>query len=196
MVSSRLRSFSNRMTSPIAEVIDRFGISPNMITFFSLFFSIAAAYMFTENNLVFAFYMLLLVSISDLMDGAVARVSNRVTQLGGILDSIIDRYSDAIILIGLAIYLDSHFLLIFIVLVGTLMVSYTRARVECEIQKCAVGIAERAERLILLMAATLIEAFNIFPKVDAFYLVLIILALITHLTVLYRFYYTYTVLSS
>lgn len=196
MVSSRLRSFSNGITSPIAEVIDRFGISPNMITFFSLFFSIAAAYMFTENNLVFAFYMLLLASISDLMDGAVARVSNRVTQLGGILDSIIDRYSDAIILLGLAIYLDSHFLLIFIVLVGTLMVSYTRARVECEIQKCAVGIAERAERLILLMAATLIEAFNIFPKVDAFYLVLIILALITHLTVLYRFYYTYTVLSS
>ncbi len=196
MVSSRLRSFSNGITSPIAEVIDRFGISPNMITFVSLFFSIAAAYMFTENNLVFAFYMLLLASISDLMDGAVARVSNRVTQLGGILDSIIDRYSDAIILIGLAIYLDSHFLLIFIVLVGTLMVSYTRARVECEIQKCAVGIAERAERLILLMAATLIEAFNIFPKVDAFYLVLIILALITHLTVLYRFYYTYTVLSS
>lgn len=196
MVSSRLRSFSNGITSPIAEVIDRFGISPNMITFFSLFFSIAAAYMFTENNLVFAFYMLLLASFSDLMDGAVARVSNRITQLGGILDSIIDRYSDAIILLGLAIYLDSHFLLIFIVLVGTLMVSYTRARVENEIQKCAVGIAERAERLILLMAATLIEAFNIFPKVDAFYLVLIILALITHLTVLYRLYYTYTVLSS
>lgn len=196
MVSSRLRSFSNGITSPIAEVIDRFGISPNMITFFSLFFSIAAAYMFTENNLVFAFYMLLLASFSDLMDGAVARVSNRITQLGGILDSIIDRYSDAIILLGLAIYLDSHFLLIFIVLVGTLMVSYTRARVEREIQKCAVGIAERAERLILLMAATLIEAFNIFPKVDAFYYVLIILALITHLTVLYRFYYTYTVLSS
>ncbi len=196
MVSSRLRSFSNGITSPIAEVIDKFGISPNMITFFSLFFSIAAAYMFTENNLVFAFYMLLLASFSDLMDGAVARVSNRVTPLGGILDSIIDRYSDAIILLGLAIYLDSHFLLIFIVLVGTLMVSYTRARVEREIQKCAVGIAERAERLILLMAATLIEAFNIFPKVDAFYYVLIILALITHLTVLYRFYYTYTVLSS
>ena len=196
MVSSRLRGFSNGIISPIAEVIDRFGISPNMITFFSLFFSIVAAYMFTENNLVFAFYMLLIASISDLMDGAVARVSNRVTQLGGILDSIIDRYSDAIILIGLAIYLDSHFLLIFIVLVGTLMVSYTRARVEREIQKCAVGIAERAERLILLMAATLIEAFNIFPKVDAFYIVLIILALITHLTVLYRFYYTYTVLSA
>jgi len=196
MVSSRFRNFSNEITTPIAEVIDRFGISPNMITFFSLFFSIAAAYMFIENNLVFAFYMLLLASFSDLMDGAVARVSNRVTKFGGILDSIIDRYSDAIILFGLTIYLDSHFLLIFIVLVGTLMVSYTRARVEREIQKCAVGIAERAERLILLMAATLIEAFNIFPKVDAFYLVLIILALITHITVLYRFYYTYRVLSS
>ena len=196
MVSSKLRSFSNEITTPIAEVLVRFGVNPNILTLIGFSFSIAAAYMFTQNNLMLVFYFLLFASIFDLLDGAVARVSNQVTKFGGILDSITDRYSDAIILLGLAIYLDSHFLLIFIVLVGALMVSYTRSRAELVIEKCAVGIAERAERLVIIMAATLIEALNIFPKIDAFYLALIFLAIITHITVLYRIFYTYTVLNS
>ncbi|MFQ5976280.1 MAG: archaetidylinositol phosphate synthase [Candidatus Hydrothermarchaeales archaeon] len=196
MVSSRLRGFSNEIVNPIAEVIVKFGIGPNTITFLGLFFSIATAYMYTENNLIFAFYMLLLASIFDLMDGAVARVSNNITKFGGVFDSITDRYSDAIILLGLAIYLDSHFILILIVLVGTLLVSYTRTRAEHEIEKCAVGFAERAERLIILLIATLLEALNIFPKFDLFYIALILLAVITHITVLYRLIYTFNELTA
>ncbi len=196
MVSSRLRSFSNEITTPVAEVLVRFGFGPNILTLIGFSFSIAAAYMFTQNNLMLVFYLLLFASIFDLLDGAVARVSNQVTKFGGILDSITDRYSDTIMLLGLAIYLDSYFVLIFIVLVGALMVSYTRSRAELEIEKCAVGIAERAERLVIIMAATLIEGLNIFPKIDAFYLALIFLAIITHITVLYRLFYTYTVLNS
>ncbi len=196
MVSSRLRSLSNQVTAPIAEVIVGFGIGPNLITLMSLFFSIAAAFMYMGNNLLFAFYMLVLASISDLLDGAVARVSNSVTKLGGVLDSVVDRYSDAFILLGLAIYLDSHFMLIFIVLVGTLMVSYIRSRAEMEIEKCTVGFAERAERLIILMVVTLFEALNVFPKIDLFYIALILLAVITHITVLYRLFYTFNELSA
>ncbi|MFQ6137055.1 MAG: CDP-alcohol phosphatidyltransferase family protein [Candidatus Hydrothermarchaeales archaeon] len=195
MVSSRLRSISDDITTPIAEVFVRLGLGPNAITLLGLFSSIAAAYMYATNNLIFAFYMLLLASTLDLLDGAVAKVANSITKFGGFLDSVTDRYSDAIILIGIAIYLDSYFLLIFIVLVGTLLVSYSRARAEHEISQCAVGIAERAERLTILLIATLFEALNILPRVDMFYVALVLLAVITHLTVLYRVLYTYTVLS-
>lgn len=157
--------------------------------------SLLVAIAFAYEDLVLAFLLLLVTSFFDIIDGAVAKVANKVTKFGGFMDSTLDRYSDSAILIGLALFLDEYYGLIFIVLVGSLLVSYTRAKAEEFVPKCDVGIAERAERLIILMLATLLGALQlVYPK-DAIYVALIILAILTHFTVLQRIYYTQRQLS-
>ncbi len=149
--------------------------------------------MYASDNLIFALLTLTIGSILDATDGAVARLSNKVSAFGGFMDSLTDRYSDAIILVGIAVYLQDHYLLIITVLVGSLLVSYTRARAEMEISgKCDVGYGERAERLIIIMTATLVEATT--PALNAIYWALVVLAVLTHFTVAQRIWHTYKVL--
>ncbi|MEE9565059.1 MAG: hypothetical protein V3V63_05065, partial [Candidatus Hydrothermarchaeaceae archaeon] len=100
--------------------------------------------------------------------------------------SVADRYADAFILIGIAMYLNEHHVLIMVVIVGSILVSYSRARAETVIDKCDVGLAERSERLIILMVATLLAIAG----VNLFYEALVLLAVLTHLTVLQRILYT------
>jgi phosphatidylglycerophosphate synthase len=149
--------------------------------------------MYAKDNLIFASLALIISSIFDVADGAVARLNKQVSAFGGFFDSLSDRYSDAAVLIGIALYLEDHYLLVFVVLIGSYLVSYSRARAEMEIKKCDVGIGERAERLVILIVATIIQASNIFRS-NAIYWALIVLALITHFTVLQRIWYTYRVL--
>ncbi|GBE18227.1 CDP-diacylglycerol--inositol 3-phosphatidyltransferase [archaeon BMS3Abin16] len=191
MVSSKLRStvdpYITRIVAPIAKV------NPSLITLFGFAFSIIAGLMYASGNLIFAFITLTLGSVLDAADGAVARLSNRVSAFGGFLDSLTDRYSDAVILTGIAVYLKGHYLLVITALVGSLLVSYTRARSEMEIDgKCNVGYGERAERLIIIMAATLVEAAN--PGLNAVYWAVVLLAVLTHFTVAQRIWYTYKAL--
>ncbi|HDH28374.1 MAG TPA: CDP-alcohol phosphatidyltransferase family protein [Euryarchaeota archaeon] len=191
MVSSKLRStvdpFITRIVAPIAKV------NPSLITLFGFTFSIIAGLMYASGNLIFAFITLALGSVLDVADGAVARLTNRVSAFGGFLDSLTDRYSDAVILTGIAVYLQGHYLLVITALVGSLLVSYTRARSEMEINgKCNVGYGERAERLIIIMAATLVEAAS--PGLNAIYWAVVLLAVLTHFTVAQRIWYTYKAL--
>ena len=188
MLSANFRGHTNKIIVPIARFISKSGISPSIITLSGLFFSLIAAVMFAQKNLLFALAFLVLSSFLDVIDGAVARELNRVSAFGGFLDSLTDRYSDSFVLIGVALYLENHYLLVFIVLVGSLLVSYSRARAENYIEKCDVGIAERAERLILLIIATVLEIAGVSGSI---YGALVILAVITHFTVLQRVSLTY-----
>ncbi len=193
MVSSKLRStvdpYITRIVAPIAKA----KVNPSLITLFGFAFSIIAGLMYASGNLIFAFITLTLGSVLDATDGAVARLSNRVSAFGGFLDSLTDRYSDAVILTGIAVYLQGHYLLVITALVGSLLVSYTRARSEMEIDgKCNVGYGERAERLIIIMAATLVEAAS--PGLNAIYWAVVLLAVLTHFTVAQRIWYTYKAL--
>jgi len=171
---------------PLGGFFAKSGISPNVVTILGLLASAAAAWAFAYGNLVYALLLLVLTSFFDILDGAVAKATGKVTKFGGFLDSVVDRYSDALILIGIAMYLGGHYILVMVVIVGCILVSYTRARAENFIEKCDVGFAERAERLIVLLFATLLGAIGI----DLFYETLIILAIITHLTVLQRVLFT------
>ena len=183
MLSANFRGHADKIIVPVARLISKSGISPGIITLLGLFFSIMAAGMFAQKYLHLALVFLVLSSVLDAIDGAVARQLNRVSEFGGFLDSLTDRYSDSFVLIGVALYLEDHYLLVFIVLVGSLLVSYSRARAENYIERCDVGIAERAERLIILMIATILEITGVSGSI---YAGLIILAVITHLTVLQR----------
>jgi phosphatidylglycerophosphate synthase len=192
MVSSRLRGSVNSYISIVAGPLARLGINPSYITLFGLGFSLLAGILYATDKLIFAALALAFSAVLDVIDGAVARLSGKITAFGGFLDSMSDRYSDSIVLIGIALYLSGHYLLIFIVIVGTLMVSYTRARSEMEIEQCDVGFGERAERLIIIIGATFLETVN--SGLNVLYWALVLLAILTHATVAQRIWHTYKVL--
>ncbi len=186
MLSAKFRRYSSLAIVPLGKFVGKTGINPNILTMAGVIFSIAAAAAFYYGNLTYALFLLFLVSFFDILDGAVARAQKNVTKLGGYLDSVTDRYSDAFILIGIATYLDAHYILIMVVIFGSILVSYSRARAENIIKKCEVGLAERAERLMVIMLATILAIAGI----DLFYEALILLAVLTHITVLQRVVYT------
>ncbi len=190
MVSSRFRTFAENYSMRLARPLARLGLSPSAITLAGAGFGVIAAIMYARGNLIFAFFAVLLASLSDIADGAVAKLTNSQSALGGFLDSVLDRYSDSIILIGIGIYLPEHLLLVLVVLFGTLLVSYTRARAEMEIEKCDIGIGERAERLTIIMAATVLDAAGI-TNISFLYWALVVLAVLTHFTAIQRIWFTY-----
>ena len=123
----------------------------------------------------------------DLVDGAVARASNRVTRFGGFFDSVIDRYSDLALYFGLLVYYASinrffYIVLTAIVMTGSVMISYTRARAENAIPKCKVGFLERPERVVLIIIGALFD--RIAPM-------LWVIAILSNLTVVHRMIYTW-----
>lgn len=186
MLSAQFRKYSDLIVVPLGKAAAKTGISPNVFTLIGLLLSIVAAGAFARGNLVYALLFLVMASVLDILDGAVARAQRTVTKFGGYLDSVTDRYADIFILIGIAMYLKEHYILIMVVISGSILVSYARARSESLIDKCDVGIAERSERLIILMFATLLAIVG----VDLFYEALLLLAVLTHLTVLQRVLHT------
>jgi len=124
----------------------------------------------------------------DLVDGAVARASNRVTRFGGFFDSVIDRYSDASQFFGLLVFYargDRFFYVVLtaFVMISAIMVSYTRARAESLIGSCRVGFMERPERLVLVIIGALFNRMG--P-------VLWVIAVFSTITVIHRMRYTWT----
>jgi phosphatidylglycerophosphate synthase len=190
VLSSKYREQAGALINPAAKALASFGFKPNLLTQLGLASSILTGVTLALGMPWAAFLSLLLTAFLDVMDGAVARITGENTAFGGFLDAVFDRYSDAAILIGIAVYLHGHYILVFIVLLGSLMVSYTRSKAEKYLQRCDVGIAERAERLILLIAASLIEALGFLAHGRAFLVALVILAFLTHFTVLQRALYT------
>ena len=169
---------------PIARIFSR--INPNTVTILALVFCIAAGLYFAAGNLVIAGLMLLLGGFFDVLDGAVARENGRVTKFGGLLDSVLDRYADAAVFLGIMWgghaafppYIENDWFLGGLALTGSLLVSYTRARAEAGgTGVLNIGVAERAERMILII----LGAFT-----GLLHWAVLVVALISHLTVLQR----------
>jgi CDP-diacylglycerol---glycerol-3-phosphate 3-phosphatidyltransferase len=123
----------------------------------------------------------------DMVDGRVARETNQVTRFGGYFDSVLDRYSDLALLMGLLVYYGNinrpfYVVLTAIVMTGTVMVSYTRARAENTIPSCKVGFMERPERVVLLIIGALFDRMA--P-------VLWVIAVLSNITVIHRMIFTY-----
>ncbi|MEA1904469.1 MAG: archaetidylinositol phosphate synthase [Candidatus Hadarchaeota archaeon] len=181
---SRIREKINPLIDTTARPFARMGLTPNGLTILGLLVGILAALLFIFEEPLWAGLAVLVCGFSDMIDGAVARLTGKVTPFGGVLDSVLDRYVDFIIFIGI-IYaglaefagLSSWFWGV-LALVGSLMVSYMRARAEAAGSgKLAVGIAERGERLLILAIGALLNYTN--------YAVVLIVFL-THSTVLHR----------
>ena len=170
-------------------------INPNVLTFMGLVVNTVAAILFgyaNADNQVRLFRYAGLVIIGsgffDLVDGEVARATNRVTRFGGFFDSVVDRYSDASQFLGLLVFYArgerfSYVVLTAFVMVSAIMVSYTRARAESLIGSCRVGFLERPERLVLVIIGALLNRMA--P-------VLWLIAVLSTITVIHRMRYTWT----
>jgi phosphatidylglycerophosphate synthase len=162
-------------------------IHPNVLTFIGLLVNGAAAALLASGRFIAAGIVIMGAGLFDMMDGRVARQTNRVTRFGGFLDSVLDRYSDLVLLMGLLVYYASinryfYVVLTAVVMTGSVMVSYTRARAECTIDRCRVGFMERPERVVLLI----IGAFF-----DRMAPVLWVIAVLSNVTVISRLIYTW-----
>ena len=156
------RNLAYRITNPLVGILSKMGITPNALTFINLALSIVAAYVIAINHLVLGGVLVLVSGLFDLLDGALARFTKQTTKFGAILDSTVDRISEAAILCGLLIwYLGRggrlEIALIFAVLIGSFLVSYVRARAEGLGWQCQVGLFTRAERVIVLAIGLLIN---------------------------------------
>ena len=162
-------------------------VHPNVLTFFGLLINIAAAFLFAAGRFRWAALVVILAGLFDMVDGRVARETNRVTRFGGFFDSVVDRYSDLGLLVGLLVFYASinrffYVVLTAVVMTGSVMVSYTRARAECTIPKCKVGFLERPERIVLIIIGALFDRMA--P-------VLWVIAVLSNLTVIHRMIFTW-----
>ena len=162
-------------------------IHPNVLTFIGLLINIWAAILLGQGNFRAAGYVIIGAGIFDMVDGRVARETNQVTRFGGFFDSVLDRYSDLALLMGLLVYYGNinrplYVVLTAIVMTASVMISYTRARAENEIPTCKVGFLERPERVVLLIIGALFDRMA--P-------VLWVIAVMGNLTVVHRMMYTF-----
>ena len=162
-------------------------IHPNVLTFLGLVINIGAAYLLAVGQFRWAGAVIIGAGLFDMVDGRVARETNRVTRFGGFFDSVLDRYSDLALLIGLLVWYGSnnrplYVVLTALVMAASVMISYTRARAENSIPTCKVGFMERPERVVLLIIGALFDRMA--P-------VLWVIAVLGNLTVVHRMVFTY-----
>jgi CDP-diacylglycerol--glycerol-3-phosphate 3-phosphatidyltransferase len=152
-----------RITDPVVRILSKSGITPNALTFINLALNIIAAYVIAVEHFLLGGVLVLVAGLFDLLDGALARFTKQTTRFGAILDSVADRISEAAILCGLLIWYipqeeaSLEIVLIFVVLVGSFLVSYIRARAEGLGWQCQVGLFTRAERVIVLAIGLLVN---------------------------------------
>jgi CDP-diacylglycerol---glycerol-3-phosphate 3-phosphatidyltransferase len=162
-------------------------IHPNVLTFVGLLINIGAAVLLARGRFTQAALVIIGAGIFDMVDGRVARETNQVTRFGGFFDSVLDRYSDLALLIGLLVYYGNinrpaYVVLTAVVMMASVMISYARARAENTIPTCKVGFMERPERIVLFIIGAL------FDRMAA---VLWVIAILGNLTVLHRMIFTY-----
>lgn len=169
-------------------------INPNVLTVMGLVVNTYAAFLFGYANgdnqrrmFVYAGLVIIGSGFFDLVDGRVARASNKVTRFGAFFDSVVDRYSDASLFFGLLVYYARgnrffYVVLTALVMISSIMVSYARARAESIIGTCRVGFLERPERLVLLIIGAL---FNVMAPA------LWVIAVLSTITVVHRILYTW-----
>ena len=157
------RNLAYRITDPIVGILSKRGIKPNALTLINLALNIIAAYVIATGHFFLGGVLILVAGLFDLLDGALARFTKQTTKFGAILDSVADRISEAAILCGLLIWYipqqeaSLEIVFVFIVLIGSFLVSYIRARAEGLGWQCQVGLFTRAERIIVLAIGLLIN---------------------------------------
>jgi CDP-diacylglycerol---glycerol-3-phosphate 3-phosphatidyltransferase len=185
MLSASLKPAVTRVINPIARVGLRIGLTPNSVTLLGAIGLISSALiLYPSGHLFGGTIAIAIFALSDLFDGAMARISQSgASPWGGFLDSTIDRFTDAAILIGVTLFLidanDPLTPVVLGVLVSGFLVSYIRAKAESLQIECSGGIAERTERLIIALTAIGFEGLGVPFALSIGMWILLILAVAT-----------------
>ena len=160
MLGGKLRKKLEKRLEAISSLIARTGVNPNVFSSIALVWAVLAAYFIANMHMVSGLIFVVLAAIWDAFDGSLARVAHKVTKFGNYLDAMIDRYVEIIILLGFAF--SGFFIESFLVVSGSLLVSYAKARTAIVVP---IGnhdwpaIGERLDRLLLLVIAIIVSIF-------------------------------------
>ncbi len=187
MISSKIGHRLDPYISKVSKQLLGKNVNPNIMTFSGFILNVGAALLLAIGYMKAGGLVILGAGLCDLLDGAMARNQGRVTPFGAFFDSVMDRYSDFVVLLGILLFYarrgsTSFVILTSVVLIGTALVPYVRARAEGVINKCTVGLLERPERIVLLAVGALF---------DLMVPILWVLAVLTHFTVIQRIHYTW-----
>ena len=185
MVTDWVRRWSGSFLIPIARFVSWTGVSPNGITIIGFALTVVVAFLLAMGYFPLGGALLIVAAFFDGIDGALARLLNRVTRFGAFLDSTTDRFSEAALFLGLLIYYYGRgagveVILCYMTIIGSLMVSYTRARAEGLGIPLREGLFTRLERMVALIAGLLLS-----PWVPLWF-VLGLLAVLSNFTALQR----------
>ncbi|WP_029212338.1 MULTISPECIES: phosphatidylinositol phosphate synthase [Arsenicicoccus] len=187
---NRFRALATRIFTPVAKVLLRLGVSPDAVTIVgTLGVAASALWFFPRGEFLVGTLLIAVFVFSDTIDGVMARHSGRTSSFGAFLDSSLDRIGDASIFGGLVLYYawrgDRVLTCVALaVLVLGMLVSYVRARAEGLGMTASVGVAERADRLVLILVATFVTGIGLWEPMVA--LALWVLAVLSAITVLQR----------
>ncbi len=186
MLSRLIGRICKAILDQIVVLVSALKINPNFLTLIGFVITLYASICLARGEFTRAGIAIIFSGIFDMLDGRVARITQSVTKFGAFFDSVLDRYSDMAIFVGLMIHYSKNQRMLYLVLsgivmMGAVMTSYTRARAESLIPLCKVGFMERPERLVLLIIGTLSNKMA--P-------VLWVMAIFSNLTVIHRIVYT------
>jgi len=182
-----LRKRFGGIMEPIARLVGRTGVSPNVVTLTGVVLNLGVAWVLAQGYMRIGGLLLPLASLFDALDGTLARLTGKRSRFGAFLDSTMDRFSEAIVYLGLLIFYTRsgagrEILLIYVTIVGSLMVSYARARAEGLGLDCKVGLLTRLERTVVLTVALVLDQV---PTA------LWVLAILTNFTAFQRMYHVW-----
>jgi len=185
------KALAYRLTEPIARFLSKTPIGPGFITWFGFSLSVGGTALIVTEHFLAAGFVVLIAGFFDMLDGTLARRTNQVTHFGAVLDSTLDRLSEAALLVGiLAFYAREQsttgVILVGAALTGSLLVSYVRARAEALGLECQVGLFTRTERVIVLAIGLLLNQID-----NALIIALAIIAVFSFFTAGHRLVHTW-----
>ncbi|MBI4971102.1 MAG: CDP-alcohol phosphatidyltransferase family protein [Candidatus Omnitrophica bacterium] len=185
MLRKYVSPYLEELTNEIAGALANAGIKPNHLTLLGGGVSLLAGMAYGLHLFFFGAMLLASSGICDMLDGALARQNAQTSSFGGFLDSVVDRYADFFIFAGILIHYINHLqfgvaILVLVVIIGSFLTSYTKARMECFPVKCDAGLVERPERLIIIFIGSF---FNL--MIPALW----ILAIFSNITALQRIWF-------
>ena len=187
--SDWVRGWCAKLIAPVAVALGRAGLTPNMLTLIGLAVILVAAVVIALGHTTWGGVLFILSGFFDALDGALARLTDRKTRFGAFLDSTSDRYADAAILFGMMFPFlragqPAEVILAFVAVIGSVLVSYTRARAEGLGLECKVGLLTRLERFLIIAVALFFNWVT---------LALWVLAVLTHFTAIQRIVYVWQI---
>ena len=190
---TKLKKKVQNMLTLEAKAAHNIGLTPNIVSLIGLALALFSAFVYAVSQgqplwILLATILLLASGFCDALDGVIARIYQQTSVFGGFLDSLLDRYADAAVYAGVIIGGLCNPVWGLAALVGSMMVSYSRARAEAaEITMESVGVAERAERMLILSIASIAAIFWL----PALKIGIILLAVLSNFTVLQRGLHVY-----